>query len=83
MKNTLDDPKVAIQEELGDSPEESVEVGHRSEIMQVDQKVLRPKQHLLKIDQIHKNGRIPLNIFICLLFRIMDKLPMLQIFWLS
>jgi len=56
----LDDLKVTIQEELGGSPEESVEVmAIRSEIMQVDQEITEVKQHLLKIDQIHKNGQNP------------------------
>ena len=56
----LDDLKVIIQEELGDSPEESVEVmAIRSEIMQVDQEIAEIKQHLLRIDQIHKNGQSP------------------------
>ena len=31
----------------------------RSEIMQVDQEITEVKQHLLKIDQIHKNGQNP------------------------
>lgn len=56
----MDDLKVIIQEEMAGTSEESFEVmAIRSEIMQVDQDVEGFKQHLLQIDQIHKDGKNP------------------------
>ena len=55
LESQMEDLKITIQEEIAGSSEESVEVmAIRSEIMQIDEDVNQFKQHLLRIDEIHK-----------------------------
>ena len=57
---SIDTPLPESLFEMAGTPEESFEVmAIRSEIMQVDQDVEGFKQHLLQIDQIHKDGKNP------------------------
>jgi hypothetical protein len=62
LQSQMEELKVKIQEETEGSPEESVEVmAIRSEIMQVEDEVNLHKNHLVKIEVIHRDKLDPME----------------------
>ena len=62
LQSQMEELKVKIQEETEGSPEESVEVmAIRSEIMQVEDEVNLHKNHLIKIEVIHRDKLDPME----------------------
>lgn len=62
LQSQMEELKIKIQEETAGSPEESVEVmAIRSEIMQVEDEVNLHKNHLVKIEAIHRDKLDPVE----------------------